>query len=92
LGGPVREAYFLPGARTISGVKVDHSDIGLRPAYLVIGWCDRNDRARSLTFDGDQAAEIITDLHACSLLGEAARLTYLIGYLRSHNHQDGGGG
>lgn len=88
----MREDYFLPGARTISGVKVDHSRIGVLPAQATFQWIDRDNRHRTLTFGGDQAAEIITDLHAAGLMEPIARLTYVIGYLRCHNHQDGGGG
>lgn len=88
----MRADYFLAPARTITAIKVDHSPIGEMPAVATMQWTDRDGRQRTLTFDGDQAREIITDLHASSMLGEYGHLAYLIGYLRSHNHQDGGGG
>lgn len=90
---PAQQDYCIPPARTITGVKVDTTPVGRQPARATITWTDRHGNACSLALDGDRAAELIIDLHASGMLGDASRLSYLIGYLRSHNHhQDGGGG
>lgn len=90
LAGP--QDYFIPPARTITAVKVDATPVGRQPAQITIRWTGRNGQQCSLPLEGVRAHEVIIDLHASSMLGDASRLSYLIGYLRCHGHLDGGGG
>lgn len=84
---------FLPASRSITNVQVDHTALGakMRPR-IVIKWTDGAGERLELVRFGHAASEIITDLHAATLVSEAARAAYLIGFIRCHTlrRQDGG--
>lgn len=77
---------FLPASRSITAVKVDHSPIGtVRPmARFTLSWLDGAGDAQRIERHGYAAHEFVTDLLACTLVSEAARTAYLIGFIRCH--------
>lgn len=75
----------LPGSPSITGIKVDRTARDADMPRITFTWTDGAGEAQEVTRYARAAELIITDLHAATLLGENARQTYLVGFLRCHS-------
>lgn len=77
---------MLSESREISGIKVDST----APAAsgmprVTITWTDGAGEQHEIERYARAADLIITDLHAATLVGEASRKAYLVGFIRCHS-------
>lgn len=87
----MKEDCSLPGSRSITSVKVDQTVPGAKCVpYIRISWLDGHGQRQEVLLTEQRAAEVITDLHACALVGDGDRYAYLIGFIRAHTLQQRG--
>lgn len=77
--------------RSMSGVKVTLQPTGDGPGCAVLLWIDAAGAENRETYRGIFADDFATDLHAATLLGEAARHCYLLGHIRELQRRRPGG-
>ncbi len=80
---------FLPASRSITDIRVDATVVGAEPARVAIDWIDAAGEKQHVLRHRQAAREIITDLHACTLMGEGHRRAFLIGFIRCHTLRRG---
>jgi hypothetical protein len=80
----------LPQPRSITDIKVDSTPLGATGIPRVtIQWIDGAGSQQEIERYARAAYLIITDLHAATLVGEASRQAYLVGFIRCHSLRRG---